>query len=276
MMYGHSTLYKRSSFFVDVFNVICHIDLFLYHEIRHQILADPDGMIADIFSNKFPKDVWKKESDDIKIIHMASRKLHQNILVDWVDMDKLQTYNANVIIDDEPVSLSDDEFMNLFLSNLYNQCIAQPTCNELLQITEFGNALKLLTKDSNLDRLTFHIPFESEMVIQTLLTEYGRAGVDNSKVFISIGDIDTTTPDFLKTNSFVFENVSDVDEYLRLTRKHGVEVLIPTYEYNMMEDRSNLEKTMEQVMISRMRLEEPLPDYMEKYNLSINSISVPI
>ena len=59
----------------------------------------------------------------------------------------------------------------------------------------------------------------------------------------------------VKPKAFVFENVSDVDEYLRLTRKHGVEVLIPTYEYNMMEDRSKLEKTMEKVMISRTKQE---------------------
>lgn len=275
MIPRHTMLFKRSAFFVDVFNVICHIDLFLYHEIRHQILSDPNGMIADIFSDRFPLNVWEKESDDIKIIHLASRKNNQNILLDWVSVDKLQKYNEDVQVDGKTVELTGDEFVDMFLSTLYVQCISEPTCNELLQFTEFGNALKLLMKDSNLDKVTFHIPFESELVVQALLREY--AGPNNKKLFINVGDIITTVgSDFANANSFVFENVRDVDKYLRTQRKHGIEVLIPNYEYNMVEDRGTLEKTMEQVMIQRMNLEEPLPDYMEKYNISVNSISVPI
>lgn len=275
MIPGRTTLFKRSAFFVDVFNVVCHIDLFLYHEIRHQIISDPTGMLADIFSDRFPINVWERESDDIKIIHLASRKKNQNILFDWVSTDKLQKYNENVEVNGEVVVLTSDEFTDTFLSALYVQCISDPSCNELLQLTEFGNALRLLMKDSNLDQMTFHIPFESDFVVQTLLREY--AGPNNKKLFINIGDI-VTTPglDFSKANSFVFENAKDVDKYLRTPRKHGIEVLIPNYEYNMVEDRGTLERTMEQIMIQRMNLEEPLPDYMEKYNISINSISVPI
>lgn len=277
MIPGRTMLFKRSSFFVDAFNVVCHVDLFLYHEIRKQVLDDPDGMIASVFSGKFPLDVWEKESDDIKIIHLASRKMHQNILFDWVDMDKLQSYNDTVLIDNEPVYLTDEEFADMFLSNLYVQCLTEPTCKELMQLTEFGNALKLLIKDTKLDSVTFHIPFESEIVIQTLLTEYAGSTKDN-KLFVCVGEIDPNAAgsDFQKANSYVFENVKDVDKYLRKERKYGIEVLIPTYEYNMMEDRGNLEKTMEQVMVPRMKLEEPLSDYMEKYNISVNSISVPI
>lgn len=277
MISGRTMLFKRSSFFIDAFNVVCHVDLFLYHEIRNQILSDKDGMLADIFSDKFPLNVWGKESDDIKIIHLASRKLHQNILFDWVDVDTLQKYNDTVLIDGTPVELSNEEFVDMFLTNLYVQCLTEPTCRELMQLTEFGNALKLLMKDSKLDGVTFHIPFESEIVIQTLLTEYAGSTKDN-KLFISIGEIDSSANEtgFQKANSYIFENVRDVDKLLRRERKYGIEVLIPTYEYNMMEDRGNLEKTVEQVMIPRMKLEEPLPDYMEKYNISVNSISVPV
>lgn len=277
MIPGRTMLFKRSSFFIDAFNVVCHVDLFLYHEIRKQIIDDPDGMIADIFSDKFPLDVWEKESDDIKIIHLTSRKLHQNILFDWVSMEKLQKYNVMVLINNESVELTNGEFADMFLSNLYVQCLTAPICKEIMQLTEFGNVLKLLIKYTKLDSVTFHIPFESELVIQTLFTEYAGSTKDN-KLFICIGEIDVETNgnEFQKANSYIFENVADVDKYLRKERKYGIEVLIPTYEYNMMEDRGNLEKTMEQVMIPRMKLEEPLSDYMEKYNISVNSISVPI
>lgn len=269
-------LFKRSFFFIDAINVICHVDLFLFHEIRKQILDEPDGLLADVFSDKFPMNVWSGQPDDIKIIHLASQKLNQNILFDWVNVDALKKYNETVLIDGEQVSFTDDEFVDAFLSNLYVQCLTEPTCNELLQITEFGNALKLLMKDSKLERMVFHIPFESELIIQTLLSEY--TGKNSEKLSISIGkiDIDTDNSGFLRANSYVFENIRDVDTYLRRSRKYGIEVLIPTFEYNMMEDRGNLEKTMEQVMISRMKLEEPLPDYLEKYNISVNSISVPM
>ena len=100
--------------------------------------------------------------------------------------------------------------------------------------------------------------------------------------------VDVVIPDieYLKTNkfdSYVFENVSDIDEILATDESRNSlggqfirEILIPTYEFNMEEGRTNLDILIEQVTYHKLKLNKSPNEYTNDFNLSINTISVPI
>ena len=68
-MNGTNVLFKRSSFFVDVMNVVLYSDLFIYHEITERLKVD--GLISYYFSN-IPKIDSSTTSKDSWIIHLTA------------------------------------------------------------------------------------------------------------------------------------------------------------------------------------------------------------
>lgn len=257
-----NALYKRSTFFIDVINVVLYIDLFLYHEILARMKTDES--IEYYFTDGIPKS--KEEIGDVWVVHQTAKKSHQNILEDWIDKKKFIEINA---IDNH----SPEELYTSYVSSLYYDMLTNPICDQYMQVTEFGNAIKLLLKDSKLEKIIFYLPFESQPIIDNLLDVFTGYPFEKLKVFV--GEKTPESPDII-ADSYVFENVKDVDRLLRKPHRSLTEVLIPTYEYNMAEGRTNFEKLLEQVIYQRLDLEDEDVNYEKEYNLSINTISVPI
>ena len=94
------------------------------------------------------------------------------------------------------------------------------------------------------------------------------------KIKLIFGD---KTPYLLnnKFDTYVFENVTDIDNILFENVKTRVEVLIPTYEYNMVDDRTDSEKLIEQVTYQRLNLKRSPEEYRDK-GIIISSMSVPL
>ena len=134
-----SRLFKRSVFFVDVMNVVLYSDLFIYHELIKRM--EIDVLISSYFGNipRFTKEQLANNSDkcDLHIIGLSASKKHQNILMDWIDKDKFIKYNKDITPEE-------------FTTWLYRDIFTHPTCDEYIQLTEFGSTLKILVNDDNL------------------------------------------------------------------------------------------------------------------------------
>jgi SHS2 domain-containing protein len=77
-------------------------------------------------------------------------------------------------------------------------------------------------------------------------------------------------------DSYVFENIRNVDELLCRPHSLVTEVIIPAYDYNIAEDQTEFEQLVEQITYHRLALEHEDGFYKENYNLSINTIAVPV
>ena len=253
----NTTLFKKSSFFVDVNNVVTYTDLFLYNELVCRM--DNDTLLKDLFLDKIPKINSDKKLDrDLMMVQISASKKNPNILLDWIDIDKFNSHNFKFSIEK-------------FLASLYYDFLCNPTCDEYLQFTEFGNTLKILLNDQNLVSLDLYIPFSSDFIIYNILDSL--SGYNILKVHIIVGN----KKDYLLNNkydTYIFENCSDIDEYLD-NKNHGCEVIVPSYEYNMIEGRTDIDKIMEQVTYHRLYLKNDMRHYFDK-NILINTISVPI
>lgn len=253
-----TTLNRRSNFFIDAFNVLFHIDLFLYNELYYRI-SNGDDLLKRLFPNVVPTEKYKSDNRrDLSVIQKSAGKKNQNILVDFISKKEFTRSNIKIPIE-------------TFLANLYYTFLTKPLCPEYLQITEFGSNIKILTSDVNFNKLYIYIPFLSDFVQDNIVEAFTGVGI--SKISIVTGDKSELVKD-ISFDTFVFENVSDVDNYLT-SIKRRIEVLIPDYEYNLIEDRTTVEKLMEQVTYQRLRLKENQSFYKEK-DIIINTIGVPL
>jgi hypothetical protein len=66
-------LYRRSSFFIDVMNVILYTDLFLYHELKERMKTDE--CIQYYFQKNLPN-VEDSPENDTWLIHEFIRSLY--------------------------------------------------------------------------------------------------------------------------------------------------------------------------------------------------------
>ena len=262
----NSVLFRRSSFFVDASNIIFYTDLFLYHELSKRMKNIE--FLSDIFGDKLPRFQAENRGElDKLIIKSTVTKVHQNILLDWISEDKFNQSDINISMEE-------------YVAMLYLDLLSNPICDEYLQTTEFGNTLKLISKDRQLNQLVIYIPFDSDFLKQSI-NEF-LSGTMGGSFQILIGG----KPDYLKKNkfdSYVLENVTDVDEILAIdgnqtnSRSQFIkEVLIPTYEFNMEEGRTDLDMLLEQITYHKLKLKRSANEYASDFNLSINTISVPI
>lgn len=252
-------LYRRSTFFVDVINVVLYADLFMYHDLSLRMKTD--SCLQYFFEKNIPKAIKGETIPqmDIRLTKELSAKKHQNILEDWIDKEEF-------------IKLNGEEVYDEYVLSLHNLILSEPVYDEYIQTTSFGEALKLLTKDDRIDKIIFYVPFDYPVVTDNLIESFSRH--DSGKMEIMIGgkDIGTNLP---LADSYVFENVSDIDNFLRIKHDQLTEVIVPAYEYNLAKDRSTEEREIEQVTIKRLNLKESGNDYAINYNLSINSLNIP-
>ena len=262
----NSVLFRRSSFFVDAFNIIFYTDLFLYHELSKRM--EYNGFLEKIFKEKLPRfNADSRGKLDKLIIKSTANKLNQNILLDWISEYEFNRFDVDMTIND-------------YVATLYLDMLSNPICDEYMQITEFGNALKLISSDRQLNHMSIYVPFNSDFINQSI-SDYLSGTTGNDFKIVAGGKVE-----YLKTNkfdSYVFENVSDIDEILATDESRNSlggqfikEILIPTYEFNMEEGRTNLDILIEQVTYHKLKLNKSPNEYTNDFNLSINTISVPI
>ena len=252
-----TALHKRSSFFIDVFNVVYYIDLFIYNELFYRA-TNGDQLIKSLFGHILPdnNEYYSGHGKDVAIIHKLTGKKHQNVLLDLIDKSK---YNLDVSLEE-------------FVASLYFSCLTEPECPEFLQMTEFGNTLRMIVGDVNVNMVVLYMPFRSDLVLSTISESF--SGIDISRLKMLIGG----KPSFLEKNFFdmyVLENVSDIDNLLYGKMSNRTEILVPNYEFNLVKKRTNLEQLVEQVTYQRLNLKYDTREYYEK-NLSINTMSIPL
>jgi hypothetical protein len=257
---SNTILNRNSSFFVDGFNVVFYIDLFLYNELFYRT-SSGDELLQLLFHKSIPKGEKYFSSDvkDVSIIQKLSSKKNQNVLLDLIDKGRYKILGIEMPIEN-------------YVSFLYYDFLTNPTCPEYIQTTEFGNTLKLLTNDSNFNNLDIYIPFESDFIKSSIAEAF--TGYNINKVSIISGN----KSELLKTpkyDSYAFENVNDIDRYLYDKTSKRTEVLIPNYEYNLIEERTKIERLVEQVTYQRIKLDKSNKDYMDK-KIYISVINVPL
>lgn len=263
----NSVLFRRSSFFVDAFNVIFYIDLFLYHELSERM--EEVDFLKMIFNDNFPVfNAGNRGELDKLIIKSTINKTHQNILLDWISEDEFSKSDIDMSIEE-------------YVSTLYMDMLSNPICDEYLQTSEFGNTLKLISRDRQLNRLVIYIPFDSDFLKQSI-NEFLSGSIGDGFSILIGGKSEYLAKN--KFDSYVLENVDDVDDILAMdgakvssgTTKFIKEVLIPTYEFNMEEGRTDLDILIEQVTYHKLKLKRKMNEYSSDFNLSINTISLPI
>ena len=255
-----TTLNRRSNFFMDGCNVLFHIDLFLVNELLYRV-AKGDTLFGELFHRSIPKDntYYTSHEKDIKIIQSAATKKSQNILYDLIDKELYTKKNNQIKLE-------------VYVAMLYHDFLLNPTCPEYIQMTEFGNTVRILTNDTNLGRLYIRVPFITEFLKRNILEGFAGEGI--SKISIVTGDtVEFATMGIFDT--FVLEDITEVDSALVGNVNKRVEVLVPDYEYNMMEDRTDVEKLFEQVTYRRLKLQEHPKFYMDK-GIMIHTMSVPL
>lgn len=254
----NSILFRRSSFFIDAINVFFYTDLFLYHELMERMKEDQ--LLVELFSENLPNfNVGSRGELDRLIIKSTVTKKHQNILYDWINDNRLDNSTEGL------------------LASLYMDMLINPTCGEYMQVTELGNTIKLLANDRRVNKIHIYLPFDSPFIRSMI----GGALNGGSNTNIIIGGKE----DFLKNNiydSYMFENVGDIDTCLieglkKYSNSQLIrEVLVPTYEFNLEETRTNLDKLLEQITYHKLKLNLTPNEYVNNYKLSINTIAVPV
>lgn len=218
-----------------------------------------DKILECYFSKNIP-DIPTDHRNDIGIIRLTSNKFNKYILEDWIDREKFLSVNDT------------ETYISFILENTYDM-LTNPKCKEFLQLSEFGHAMRMILGDTNSEKLVLYSPFKSQFIEDNISEVF--LGYNMEKISMYIGTKNNQASEF-QADTYAFEDTSDIDNYLRIKHENLIEVLIPSYEFNMKEDRSDLEKLIEQVTFQRLRLEEPDIDYKDKYNLSVNTIPVPV
>jgi hypothetical protein len=121
--------------------------------------------------------------------------------------------------------------------------------------------------------MIFYMPFESPFLIENIKRAF--SGTNFGKIYFSIGDRAKSFQTY-PADSYILENSYLVDRYFATPHASRVEILLPMYEHNMMDGRTESEKLTEQVEYQRLNIREDAHAYMEKYNVSINATAVPI
>ena len=253
-----SVLYKRSSFFIDIFNVMYYLDLFLFHEMKERMKNDE--CLRYFFSEKIPS-IEPSPQNDIMIVRTLSGKLHKNILMDWINRDRFCEINQR-------------ELLDIYVESLVKDMVQNPICDQFIQLTEFGHTIRILCNDTNTKNVTLYAPYNSELIVDSIKESFHGYNIDKLSMFT--GKKDNKAKEFA-ADSYVLEDAQDIDNYL-CTKHPGmlVEVLIPSYEYNLKTDRTDMEKMVEQIMITRLNIKNNDSWYKDNFNLSINTIAVPI
>jgi len=212
-----------------------------------------------VYFTKMPNIKCNHQYDTL-IVQSCSNKEHQNILEDWIDKELFLKYNT-------------EETYIAYIMDLYQDMLTNPLVNEFIQFTEFGNAIKLIGNDDNTSKIILYMPFKSKFVESNIIDLFGGFGLDKITMYVGRKSLESN---MFNADMYIFENVQDIDEFLRSEHEVITEVIVPTYEYNLINNRSNDEKMYEQVTSYRLNLKESELDYRRKYNLSINTIHVPI
>ena len=150
------------------------------------------------------------------------------------------------------------------VSEFYYSMLTEPICSEYIQLTKYGQTVKMLLRDINVNKVYMYMPFKSDFIIDQLIEllggTYGKLefiyGINNRMLKES------------KIDQYTFENVNDVDAFLEdLT--HRKEIIIPEYSYNFsIQEQDGIE-------YRRLNLNHP-NEFYDKNNTTISIMNVPI
>jgi len=234
-----------------------YVDLFLYHEMKKRM--ETDACLQYFFSDNIP-DIEPIPKNDRGIVRVLSNKINKNVLLDWINKEKF-------------CEMNDPNMLVIYVENLVKDMLQNPTCDEYVQLTGFGNNLRILCNDNNTSRVTLYMPYDSDIIYESIRDAFNGYSLDKLSVFV--GQKEKKAKEFI-ADSYVLEDARDIDKYLSVKYAGLTEVIIPAYEFNLIEDRSNIEKLIEQVTITRLKLDHEEKWYRDNFNLSINTIATPI
>lgn len=235
----------------DIRNCILNIDSFVLQELYILIKKDLDGELR----KKFPtltSFIESFQGDTRKLSAKVQEKVNSNPLLDFYNWNDFGSENW------EPFLYCDMLYRELYYekADLFGVIPTPTLLGNLFSISiGLDEFKKLYLLD---EKCSLHIEHQLELLFK-----------GNSKVELLEGTLEEVMQEINDINFFVFNNADDV-QYLMKPRATRAEVLIPAFRSNLL-NGDNLE---EEPPI--LALPEGMDDYGNAFNLSINSIAIPI
>lgn len=255
------SLYRRSTVFVDIRNMVVSYDAIVASRLERYFSMNPAGRI--FFIPELMK-VCKLPVHEL-VFRLMAEKTNRNFLLDYFDWSKVELSPEDV----DPMKICQKIYDETLLLN--------PVPGDVLEngdispiMTSIGKSFQLLLKDSNLNTLYLYLGFRAPNEIQTGLSRVYNGDVKCS--FLKGTALWLTK--FLQRNicdSYFFEDCTDIDDMI--CRKHPVlsEVIVPGNPVNL-----SAVDELEGTRLRDISLEYPPSYYKDKFNLDIHSISLPI
>ncbi|MCM1218671.1 MAG: hypothetical protein NC548_29640 [Lachnospiraceae bacterium] len=250
-MFSPGILFHDITVLATVKNCIFNTDTQVLLEL-YLLLKKNDGELLDRFPNVV-EFVDSMKEDRMKLCSAVQMKVNQNPLLDFYNWDVM-----NPIGFDNPFLYTDAVYRRLYYQEL-----------DTLKVdpipTLIGNLFNISIKLDQFKKLYLIDEHYSEHM-RTYMTSFFRG---NGKIELLEGSIEEAINELPEVNFYVLENAEMVT-YLMKPRINRAEVLIPGFRSNLL----NADDLEEQVPV--LALPEGMDNYGNDFNLSINSIAVPI
>lgn len=215
-----SQLYRRSSIFADARNVIVATDAIVACRFQHYMHAHPTEI--QFFTSDclwMMKDVYFPEVKRT----LLGTKQNRNFLLDY--------FNWEWVMDSSPINPQQ------FCEILYQNILAmEPDGKDILgqedlepALTGIGASFKNLIKDENINQLHIYLDDAIPEYLEKKLITYLNGSTKLSFVRGNKEDYFNTH----QFDSYFFEDVTDIDQYLTKPHKALVEILVPASTNNL-------------------------------------------
>lgn len=250
-------LFRRSIIFADIKNVIVSIDAIVTSRMERFLKENPD---YKAFLSKDLEKLYQIPVDGLKFNIMANKN-NKNFLLDYFNWDT--------------ISLSDNIDPFAICNYIYKKVLEMPvTDDDTLSnpdieclMTSIGMSFRTLSMDKNLDMIYL---YQEDCIPKEVYAGLSFIYRGSNKIKFIRGDKEK----FLKDNvcdSYFFEDVKDLDDYIAFRHAKLSEVLIPNAKYNL-----SIIKVEDGLRLRTPSCNLKLSEYKSKFNLDVHTIGLPI
>ena len=249
-------LFRRSSIFCDLENVLVYTDGLVIDRLMNHMdeLSIKESDYAIPLTEFFIEEKQKFEQMGgyhYILQNIMAGKKSKNPLIDIFDWDK---YESGNILE--------------WLDEIYVKLLASPELGKLpLILSNLGESIRQLLKDDNLEKVCIYLDHDYPYIREEVQELFSN----DNKIELVSGEKE----EFLKTHDFDSHFFQDIEDLQYITKKYPnrIEVCVPNYAFNfteklIYEDSDDTYRTL--------ITDEPVQDYLEKYNMEIVTISTPI
>lgn len=253
-----SKLFRRSSIFADIKNVIVNTDYIVASRLERYFKEHPE---VHIF---FTEDLFKLLNIPQKVLKykiFADKKSH-NFLLDYFKWEIIETLGDGV----NPITLCEYIYHEVLkLPIITNDVLDNMDISDVM--TGIGGSFQILCADNNLDALYL---YRDSTITDDIIKGLNFSYSGHQKIKFISGD----KQEFIKDNpcdSYFLEDSLDIDRCLMFKHTKLSEVLVPSCTPNL--------TIVGQEQSTRLRLlilNMPAEYYQDNFNLAIHTIGLPI